>query len=202
MGKIFMIRGKSASGKDTISSLVLKALPNQLEQIVPYTTRPMRPDEVEGEQYHFITEKEMNEIPEEMVIERRCYQTVYGDWYYMNLKKDIDLDSKSYIVIGTITVLEAFREIYKEKVVAIYIYSSAKERLLRSINRSKGSTKEMMEICRRFLKDEEDFNIEHITYEQVNLLVSNTGDPAKASQIITNFILKAIVDNTVDNLKG
>lgn len=198
MGKIFMILGKSASGKDTIVSRVRKALPCQLEPIVPYTTRPMRPGEVEGEQYHFITEKEMTEIPEEMIIEQRCYQTVYGNWYYMNLKKNIDLDSKSYIIIGTIPVLKAFREIYKEKVIAIYIYSGAKDRLLRSINRSKGTTEEMMEICRRFLKDEEDFSSEHVTYEQINLLVSNTGNPTTASQIVTNFILKDMVDSLKD----
>lgn len=194
MGKIFMILGKSASGKDTIVSEVRKSIPYNLELVVPYTTRPMRPDEVEGEQYHFITEKEMNEISEEMVIERRCYETAYGDWYYLNLKKDIDLEHKSYIIIGTIPVLEAFREIYKEDVVAVYIYADAKERLLRSIYRSNGTVNDMKEICRRFLKDEEDFSSDHITYQQINLLVPNNNNYKAAAQSIVNFILKDMAE--------
>ena len=48
MGKIFYIMGKSASGKDTIYKELMEKMP-KFHSIVPYTTRPMREGEKDGQ---------------------------------------------------------------------------------------------------------------------------------------------------------
>ena len=50
---MLLLVGKMASGKDTLK----KELINMgMESIVTYTTRPPRPDEINGISYHFITQ--------------------------------------------------------------------------------------------------------------------------------------------------
>ncbi|WP_366559120.1 hypothetical protein [uncultured Eubacterium sp.] len=56
MGKIYCLMGKSASGKDTIYNRLLAMEELQLRRVVPYTTRPIRSGETEGESYFFCSE--------------------------------------------------------------------------------------------------------------------------------------------------
>ena len=53
MGKIYCLMGKSASGKDTIYNRLRSMEEVQLRRVVPYTTRPIRSGETEGESYFF-----------------------------------------------------------------------------------------------------------------------------------------------------
>ena len=59
MGKLVVLMGKSASGKDTISNILRADESLKLQQLVPYTTRPKRDGAVEGQTYHFVTEEEV-----------------------------------------------------------------------------------------------------------------------------------------------
>ena len=51
--------GKSGSGKDTIYKEILKEADKHLVPLIPYTTRPRRADEIEGLNYHFVTEEQL-----------------------------------------------------------------------------------------------------------------------------------------------
>ena len=82
MGRIFYVMGRSASGKDTVYKKLLETFP-ELRRLVPYTTRPMRKGEQEGEEYHFSTEQELETFRREgQKKEKRVYQTVHGPWTY------------------------------------------------------------------------------------------------------------------------
>ena len=82
-GRIFCIMGKSASGKDSLYRAVLERQPVPLKSITTYTTRPIRNNEQEGVEYHFSTIEKFQEMREQgLVIESRCYHTVFGDWFY------------------------------------------------------------------------------------------------------------------------
>ena len=48
MGKLFIIIGKSATGKDTIYKRLLEIDQLKLKTVVMYTTRPIRNSEVNG----------------------------------------------------------------------------------------------------------------------------------------------------------
>ena len=82
MGKLFVIMGKSATGKDSIYHEIVKRCP-QLREIITYTTRPMREGETYGKEYYFVTKEEMYEMRENgKIIECREYDTVLGPWFY------------------------------------------------------------------------------------------------------------------------
>ena len=179
MGKIFVVMGKTSSGKDTVYKRVLDTLTlNQgvraPKTVVIYTTRPMRPGETNGVEYFFATEEELQQLRNEgKVIEERCFHTVHGPWYYFTVNDgQIDLQNNSYMMINTLAGFESIRNYYKdaaqpeesgEKVIPIYIEADAKDRLIRYINReSLQKNPNYKEVCRRFLADEEDFAEEEL----------------------------------------
>ena len=59
MGKIYYMMGKSSSGKDTLYGMLMKDEKLRLKTVVPYTTRPMRAGEENGEILTF-AQKEAN----------------------------------------------------------------------------------------------------------------------------------------------
>ena len=86
MGKIYCVMGKSSSGKDTIYSRLMSQKDFNLKKIIPYTTRPIREGEVDGENYHFCTEDQLKKLETAgKIIELRAYDTVYGVWKYFTV---------------------------------------------------------------------------------------------------------------------
>lgn len=193
MGKIFVLMGKTSSGKDTIYERLLnhpglkQAVGGGLKTVVTYTTRPMRPGEMNGVQYFFSTEEELFEFrKQDKVIEERCYHTVHGPWYYFMVNDgQIDLEQHSYLMINTLAGFEKIRDYYdripdccmestkagkessgivsEEIVEPIYIDADPKDRLLRYIHRESEQAKpNYNEVCRRFLADEADFSEEEL----------------------------------------
>ena len=109
MGKLFVIMGKSATGKDSLYQRIVEDFP-ELQQVVTYTTRPIRAGETYGKEYFFVSEEEMHEMQEDdKIIECRVYQTVHGPWYYFTANDgQINLEKGNYILI---TTLEGYRKL-------------------------------------------------------------------------------------------
>lgn len=59
-GKLFVLSGPSGVGKGTLREKILDSLPN-LVYSISCTTREPRPDEKEGVDYHFISDKEFEQ---------------------------------------------------------------------------------------------------------------------------------------------
>lgn len=166
MGKIFFILGKSSSGKDTIFQKVKENNELGLKTVVGYTTRPMRENEVDGEEYFFVDRDRLEELKnEDKVIESRDYNTVHGIWSYFTVDDgQINLDQDNYLYIGTLESYEQVRNFYGEdKVVPLFIEVEQGERLRRAVLREiEQSEPKYEELCRRFLADEQDFREEEI----------------------------------------
>lgn len=166
MGKIFCVMGKSATGKDTIYQKLLNESNLELKRIIPYTTRPIREGEIEGREYHFCTEEDVQRLEEEgRIVEIRSYNTVYGIWKYFTVNDgNIQLDKENYLLIGTLEAYTKIRDYFgKEKVLPIYIEVEDGERLLRAISREKlQDVPKYEEMCRRFLADAQDFSEEKL----------------------------------------
>ena len=162
--RLYLIMGKSATGKDHIYKAVLAELAGVLRPVVPYTTRPMREGEQNGVEYFFIDEEKMNEYQVcGRIVEKRCYQTVNGPWIYMTIDDgQIDLDRQDSILIATPEVYRSLRNYYgTENTVPIYVESPDRERLARSLKREDKQEKpNYAEVCRRYLADEADFSDE------------------------------------------
>ena len=164
MGKLFYIMGKSASGKDTIYQRLLRNPEFSLERLVIYTTRPIRDGELDGREYHFVTEEDFQKLKAEgKIIEDRGYETVYGLWRYFTAD-NMNLEEKSYLGIGTLESYEKLKAYYgEEKIRPIYIEVEDGERLKRAIAREETQeAPKYEEMCRRFLADAADFSEEKL----------------------------------------
>ncbi len=166
MGKIFCLMGKSASGKDTIYRELLERKNLGLHRVIPYTTRPARAGEVDGETYFFRTPDEAARMEREgRIIEIREYHTVHGLWRYFTADDgQICLETGSYLMIGTLEAYEKLRDFFgAEYVVPVYIWVNDGERLSRALARERSQENpKYLEMCRRFLADEEDFSPEKL----------------------------------------
>lgn len=162
MGKIFVIMGKSASGKDTVYKMLLERFQQELHTIVGYTTRPIREGEVDGVEYYFVNETQVEKLEKlGKIMEIREYQTIMGPWKYFTADDDqIDLSKNNYLVIGTLQSYQSMVDyLGKDALVPIYITLDDGERLERAIKREKKQAKpNYAEVCRRFLADDEDFS--------------------------------------------
>ena len=176
MGKLFVFMGKSASGKDTLYREIMKRH-REIKKVIPYTTRPIRAGETEGEEYHFVTVEQLREMEREgKVVECRCYETVKGPWYYFTADDgQIDFGSGDSCLISTLEGFEKIRDYYgRNQVVPLYIEVPAIERMRRSLEReSQQESPCVAEVCRRYLADEKDFSEENLRRAGIEHAIQN-----------------------------
>ena len=166
MGRIFYLMGKSSTGKDSFYKQLISDETLRLKKIVMYTTRPIRAQEKNGEEYFFVNDERLARLEaDRKVIERRSYNTVHGVWHYFTVCDDqIDLTKDSYVVIGTLESYVASKKYFGEGVlVPIYIEVDDGVRLQRALDREREQSKpKYREMCRRFIADSDDFSEENI----------------------------------------
>ena len=181
---IYYLMGKSASGKDSIFHILLEK--TGWKQLIPYTTRPMREGEVEGQEYHFISEEEFQDyIASGKMAEYRVYDTVFGKWYYGTVlaeenatKKDVETASRTgenRLAIGTLeSYLQLKTKLGRESIFPIYIEVPTELRLKRALLREEGRGKlTEEEIQRRFKADDEDFSEEKLKEAEIGKRYQN-----------------------------
>lgn len=176
MGKLFVIMGKSATGKDTLYKKIKERHPELIE-IVTYTTRPIRKGETYGEEYFFVSKEEMYEMKEQgKIIECRQYNTVLGPWFYFTADDgQIDFSTGDYLLISTLAGYEKLQGVFgMEQIVPLYIEVDDIERLERAVARERAQTTPCVpELCRRFLADEEDFSEEKLQEAGIEIRIMN-----------------------------
>ncbi len=85
-GKIFIITGPSGAGKTEVAKNILLNKSLGIQRVITCTTRAIRPGEVDGEDYFFLTKEEfLKNIKNKAMFE---YAQVYGN-YYGSRKKDV-----------------------------------------------------------------------------------------------------------------
>lgn len=166
MGKIFVIMGKSATGKDTVYKKLLEDRDLNLKTCITYTTRPIRDSETNGVEYFFVDEEVLNKFQKEnKIIEHRSYNTMHGVWHYFTANDgQIKLDEANYLMLGTLESFIQIRDYFgAENVIPIYLEVEDGKRLIRAVMREqKQKQPKFAEVCRRFLADEEDFSEENL----------------------------------------
>lgn len=77
-GKVFAVSGSSGAGKTTLVNAALEQLQN-FQKVKTYTTRPMRPTELPGQDYHFLNHAEFKtKLESGFFIES---SQAYGNYY-------------------------------------------------------------------------------------------------------------------------
>ena len=153
MYKLLAIIGQAGSGKDTLLQNVLHTYGDKLHEIVSYTTRPPREGEVDGVNYHFISNDDFTE----MTLDGKMLETAcFNDWMYGTAEGSLVEDKINIGVFNPagIRSLMEYNDIINLKVV--YVRVADKERLLRQLHRE--DNPDVDEIVRRYSTDKADFD--------------------------------------------
>ncbi len=193
-GRIFLLMGKSASGKDRMYRALLADPELGLKRIVLYTTRPIRTGEADGEQYHFTDEAGYRRLREQgLIIEERVYPSVMGPWYYFTADDgQIDLDAADYLMIGTPKAAVSLAVYFgRDAVLPLYISVEDGILLQRALNRERSEKHPRYdEMCRRYLADLEDFSGEVLKAAGVTEVYDNNGEPEACFQALKAAIVR------------
>ncbi len=144
-GILYVITGPCGAGKTTmVKDIVARTA---LEKPVPYTTRPARKDEVDGVDYHFVTQARFNELLEQDAFFQQT--EVFGNQYGV-LSKDIheplSRGQSLIIEIRPESLDEARRHVPSLK--AIFVYPKTPDTLKQQL--SKRSSESEAELQQRY----------------------------------------------------
>lgn len=172
MGKeynfIIALVGKSSCGKDSIARVL--ASQHGYKYVVSTTTRPMRSNDVNHIDYHFVSDEEFQQlIDNDKLVEYRYYDTITNGkntrWHYGIEKDEIDLDKHSYVAVVDLQGLKDLEDVYGNRVISIYVDVPEEVRRIRAIARDRNF--EEAEWNRRNKDD-------NIKFENVDMLVDVT----------------------------
>ncbi len=109
---VLIISGVAGSGKDSLIE-VLWSHPDLFEVAVSYTDRPIRPGEIDGKNYHFISRGEFDDsIKEKEFIE---WEQVRGEFRYGRKKADLKkafLTKKTVVMSVDVLGFAKFKKMY------------------------------------------------------------------------------------------
>lgn len=151
--QIIAICGKAGAGKDTLLRKVIRSARTSifLHEIVSCTTRPPREGEIDGVNYHFLTNEEFAQ----KILNREMLEaTIFNDWCYGTALQSLNTN-KVNIGVFNPEGIETLLEDPRINLRVYYVDVPGKERLLRQLNREESP--DVNEIIRRYKADEEDF---------------------------------------------
>lgn len=148
MKKVFLVLGKSGSGKDTLLNNILESGELDLKRVIRETSRPRRTYEQDGLQYHFKTEKVMRERMGEY-LEWDCF----NDWFYATHPEALK-DGNNFIMTGSPSTLMMLKRFSSEiELNAIFLNVSEDVQFKRLSKRGDSDR----EVNRRIEADNRDF---------------------------------------------
>lgn len=145
--KVVVLTAPSGAGKTTIARRVLQEVP-ELRFSTSATTRPPRPHEQDGVDYHFMTEARFRElIREDALLE---YEEVYPGRFYGTLRSEVDQSSGARPVLLDIDVkgAQSVKQVYGEEALALFIrppsLQALRERLRRRATETEATLRERL----------------------------------------------------------
>ncbi len=172
--RIIAICGKSAAGKDTLLQGMLEVMGDNAHEVISHTTRPPREGEVDGKNYHFVSDYTFTI---KMMRNEMLEYASYREWRYGTA---IDALDPNKINIGVFN-RKGINSLLEKKdiidVYVVYVVAEPKQRLLRSLNRELNP--DVDEIVRRYMADEEEWQDFHSS----NYIVMNSGQGINPAQI-------------------
>lgn len=144
---LIVLVGKSASGKTTLEKYISENF--RYEKIVSHTTRPIRDDEVDGVDYHYVSEDVFNEM---LLNNELVEHATFNNWSYGISKKEIE-DKRDAVVVVNPAGLRRIRK-FNIPMSVFYVMCDDKTRYKRSIDRGD----DIVEIALRSRSDTDCFN--------------------------------------------
>lgn len=149
--KKLLLIGKSASGKDTLRDMLVK---KGLKVAISYTSRPRRPTEIEGLNYHYISLEEFEKRESEnFFLEAEPFRVQNGEvWKYGRSYESVE---KGDVFIATVTgASNMIRKTNREQFYVVELVCDDKIRYERALKRGDDPS----EATRRLTADDRDFS--------------------------------------------
>jgi guanylate kinase len=189
MGNLILILGPSGTGKGTVINHLKATFPD-LVFPASCTTRDMRPNEVEGDVYHFITKEEFTaKIDKGDFLE---WANVHGDNYYGTDKAAIldNLESNKNVLreVDIQGVHSLQKLIPKNKIHTIFITTQPWEKLEARIkNRANISPEELAKRKESYLQEIKYINeMDYVLQSEDNKIEECNSEAVKIVQSIIN----------------
>ena len=180
--KIIAVMGQAGAGKDSFVNAIIKGNYLSLAKpIISCTTRPIRENEQDGVNYHYLTNEE---FAEQVVNGEMLEATVFNNWCYGTSTKNLDKNAINFGVFNPegVEILRGYDNI---DLIVIYIVADDKVRLLRQLNREEHP--DCNEIVRRFGTDKQDFRETRINSISPDFVIENNGEQ-DIDTLARNFI--------------
>ena len=184
---IIVLVGKTASGKTTVVNELCKN--HGYKRIITYTTRPMRENEIQDVDYHFISDEQFNKMVENNEFtEYKRYNTAHGVWSYGSVVTYEQEISDDYYVI--ILTPQGLRDLSKRmsRYIAFYLNVSLESQF----ERLKKRGDEEQQIIKRLKNDAKDFEnvVDIVDYS----FCTDVSSLQRIVNMISNFISDPITD--------
>lgn len=115
----FIITGPICSGKTTLKANLIRM---GFEPVIQYTTRPKRPKEIDGADYHYISNEEFLEMKRRNEFSYfATYVTKMGNLSYGTKRGDIFSGGKKVLVAGPRETLWSLTHYQSEDLYAVYL---------------------------------------------------------------------------------
>lgn len=165
-GKLFIISGASATGKDTIIGNVIKDNPNEAVLSVSMTTREPRCGETDGVDYFFVTEEKFREnIDNDKMLEYAKYGSNYYGTPVEPVEQWLD-DGKIVFLVIEVKGAALVREKCPEAI-SVFVLPPSME-VLESRLRLRGTEDESAMKCRLEIARDEILRAKEYDYIIVN----------------------------------
>jgi guanylate kinase len=167
-GRLVVISGPSGVGKTSVMREVYRTSRLPLVRSVSATTRPPRPDETDGQDYHFLTNGEF------VICRQRgdfieCFEVFGQTYWYGTLWSEVTtgLNAGNWVVLeidvqGAMAVVERF-----PGAITIFLRPGSREELERRL-RGRGTEAEEDIRCRLAQADHELAQARHYRYQVIN----------------------------------
>lgn len=179
---LVLLSGVSGAGKDTIKKELIKRMEN-VESLPSYTTRSMRPGDIEGETYKFITTEEF----ENMIKNNELYEyNVHHEHYYGTSRKLMNEKIKSgKIIVKDIDVngVENLINLLKEDTKVVTIFLRVPKKILMKRLQNRVDKPDLKEITLRLNR----FDYEESRIGMYDYVIKNN-NLEKSVQIIQTII--------------
>lgn len=169
------ILGESASGKSTVQKVLCDKF--GYNRLVTYTTRKPRNVEVDGVDYHFISEDDFVELSNQKFF---CEQAVYNGWHYGTAAKDC---TKGKVVVITPHGLRQMKKYDGLNIYSVYLNVPRRDRLVRLLNRGD----DIEEAYRRSLSDVGQYDG---ISDEVDTVIVNENNDMTSTEIAKRIILR------------
>lgn len=138
---MIVIVGESASGKSSVARYLMNNYGH--EKIVTYTTRAPRENEVDGLDYHFISQEDFATL-----VRQNFFAEIaeYNGWWYGSARKDY---KDNAVIVLTPRGLRALKENGVKNIYSVYIKVPRRDRLIKCLERGD----DIEEAYRRSLSD-------------------------------------------------